>query len=57
MFAILAYISKSNKLTGIKCHKPLPKLKEKLHVHTEDNIDKSIYQYFYSQYFIKAYLY
>jgi len=35
----------------------LPKLKEKLHVYTKDNFDKSIYQCFYSQYIIKAYLY
>ena len=56
-FAILAYISKSNRLTCIKCYKPLPKLKEKLHVYTKDNFDKSIYQCFYSQYIIKAYLY
>ena len=51
-----AYI-KNDRLTCIKCYKPLPKLKEKLHVYTKDNFDKSIYQCFYSQYIIKAYLY
>lgn len=49
-----AYI-KNDRLTCIKCHKPLSKLKEKLHVHMDGNIDKSIYQCSCGQYIIKTY--
>lgn len=49
-----AYI-KNDRLTCIKCHKPLSRLKEKLHVHMDGNIDKSIYQCSCGQYIIKTY--
>lgn len=45
-----AYI-KNDRLTCIKCHKPLSKLKENLHVH----MDGTIYQCSCGQYIIKTY--
>ncbi|MCI7693546.1 hypothetical protein [Veillonella caviae] len=46
---------KNNKLLCIKCHTPLPKLKEQLHIHIDNDIDKSIYQCSCGQYVIKTY--
>lgn len=46
---------KNNKLTCIKCHCPLPKLKEQAHIHMDNNTDKSIYQCSCGQYIIKTY--
>ena len=46
---------KNNKLTCIKCHYPLPKLKEQAHIHMDNNTDKSIYQCSCGQYIIKTY--
>ena len=46
---------KNNKLTCSKCHNPLPKLKEQLHINMDDNTDKSIYHCNCGQYIIKTY--
>lgn len=46
---------KNNKLTCSKCHNPLPKLKEQLHINMDDNTDKSIYRCNCGQYIIKTY--
>ena len=46
---------KNDKLTCSKCHKPLPKLKEQLHINMDDNTDKSIYHCNCGQYIIKTY--
>lgn len=46
---------KNNKLLCVKCHTPLPKLKEQLHIHMDNDIDKSIYQCSCGQYVIKTY--
>lgn len=46
---------KNNKLLCIKCHTPLHKLKEQLHIHMDNDIDKSIYQCSCGQYVIKTY--
>lgn len=46
---------KNDKLTCSKCHNPLPKLKEQLHINMDDNTDKSIYRCNCGQYIIKTY--
>ena len=46
---------KNDKLTCSKCHNPLPKLKEQLHINMDDNTDKSIYHCNCGQYIIKTY--
>ena len=46
---------KNNKLTCSKCHNPLPRLKEQLHINMDDNTDKSIYHCNCGQYIIKTY--
>ena len=46
---------KNNKLTCSKCHNPLPKLKEQLHINMDDITDKSIYHCNCGQYIIKTY--
>lgn len=46
---------KNDKLTCSKCHNPLPKLKEQLHIHIDDTTDKSIYRCNCGQYIIKTY--
>ena len=46
---------KNDNLTCSKCHNPLPKLKEQLHINMDDNTDKSIYHCNCGQYIIKTY--
>ena len=46
---------KNDKLTCSKCHNPLPKLKEQLHINMDDTTDKSIYRCNCGQYIIKTY--
>lgn len=46
---------KNDKLTCSKCHNPLPKLKEQLHIHMNDTTDKFIYRCNCGQYIIKTY--
>ena len=46
---------KNDKLTCSKCHNPLPRLKEQLHIHMDDATDKSISRCNCGQYIIKTY--
>lgn len=46
---------KHNQLNCIQCHNPIPKLKEKMHIHMDNATDKSIYQCDCGQYIIKTY--